>query len=129
MAGVLFTHADAGQTVGTAFGGEVKIRDFRKLLLQNRHKDFIQRHSQDGRFVRRPPRVSTVIDGIIPVCNAFYCEDREAFDFIIVAGMIAEWSFIGLDTGFKIALKDKFRTGRHLQVIAFAFDEFGFGAT
>jgi hypothetical protein len=62
VAGVLLAHADHGHAVGAALRGQVEVDDLRELLLQQRHEDLVQRHTEDRRLVRRASGVGAVVD-------------------------------------------------------------------
>ncbi|MNI10393.1 hypothetical protein D3C73_635050 [compost metagenome] len=50
--------------------------------------------------------------------NALDGEHREAVDFVVVAGVVAVWAFIGHLARMDHAFEDDFGGGRHLQVVA-----------
>jgi hypothetical protein len=62
--GYCFLDADHRQAIRAAFGRQVEIDDLGKLLLQQRHEDFVERHAEHRRFVRRLAGVGAVVDRV-----------------------------------------------------------------
>ena len=58
--------------------------------------------------------------------NAIDGHYREAFNFIVVTGVIAKWPFIGFFAGMQMAFEDKFCGGGNLQITAKAFGDLSF---
>ena len=125
MARVLLLHGHHRHAVGTALRRQIEIDDLRKLLLQDRHEDFVHRHAQHRRFVRRAAGVGAVVDRVAAVGNAIHGKHREALHFVVVAGVVAERPFVGVLAGLQMAFQHELGTGRHLQVGAQAFHQLG----
>ena len=125
MAGILLFHAHHRQAVGAALRRQVEIGDLGKLLLQDGHEDFVERHPEDRRFVGRTAGVGAVVDGLAPVGDALDGEDGEFFHLVVIASVVAKGAFgrgvVGLDHPFE----DELGARRHLKVIAQAAGHFG----
>src|SRR5690554_4216378 len=89
MAGVLFAHGHNGQTIAAAFGRQIKVYDFRQLPLEQRHENFIERHTQHGWLVWRLASVGAVVQRITPQGDAIYREDGEPVLLVVIPGMVA----------------------------------------
>ena len=128
MAGVLFLDTDDSHPVRAAFRRQVEIDDLRILLLQQRHKDLIQRNAKDGRLIRRLAGVSTVVNRVFTHRDAVDRKNREFCLLVVVTGVVAirafERHFIGMNHPFQ----HNFGRGRHLQGRADALDQFGLAA-
>ena len=125
MARVLLLHGHHRHPVGAALRRQIEINDFRELLLQDRHEDFVHRHAQHRRFVRRSAGVGAVVDRVAAVGDAVHGKHREALHFVVVAGVVAERPFVGVLAGLQMAFQHELGTGRHLQIGAQAFHQLG----
>ena len=128
MARVLFFHGHHRQAIRTPFRRQIKVDDFRELLLQNGHKDFVQRHAQHRRFIRRTTGIGRMINRVFALGNVGYRKHREAIHFIVVASMIAIRAFRRHLTGLNVTFEHNFRAGRDFKVIGNALHHFGLGA-
>ena len=125
MPRVLLFHGHDGHAVRAAFGRQVKVGDFRELLLQDRYKHFVERHTQNRWLIRWTAGVGAVIDRFDPMGDALDGKHREAVHFVVVTGVVAIRAFRGHLAGVDHAFEDDFGSGRHLQVIAAALHQFG----
>ncbi len=128
MARVLFLHGHHRHAVGAAFRGQVEIHDFRELLFQDRHEDFVHGHAQHRRLIRWTPGVGAVIDRIAAVGDALHGEYRETFHLVVITGVVAERAFLCQLVRVDMAFQNELGAGRYLQVIADAFHQLGFRA-
>ena len=135
MAGVGLANADDGQPVAAAFGWQVEVGDFGKLLLQDRHEHLVQRQAEHGGFIRRFAGVGGVIDRVAPVRQSRDLEHRKPFLFVVIPGVVAKRTlecvkvavhFLQSDAAFAFpskpgntggnrAFQDDFRRRRNLQ--------------
>ncbi len=125
MTRVLFLHAHHRHAVGAAFRRQVEIDDFRKLLLQNRHKDFVQRHTENGRLIRRAAGVGTVVNRVFAVGNALDGKYRELIDLVVIAGVVTEWPLWCHLARMNHSFEYDFSRGRYQQVVADTFYQLG----
>ena len=129
MTRILLLHAHHRHAVGTAFRRQIEVDDFRKLLLQDRHKDFVQRHAQNGRLIRRTTGVGAVINRVFTMGDAFHGKHREVIHFVVITGVVAEWAFGGHFAGVNHPFQHNFSAGWHHQIVANAFHQLGFAVT
>ena len=99
MSRVLLAHADHGQAVGTALGRQIEVHDLGELLLQQRHENLVEGDAEDGRFIRGAPGVGAVINRRFAAADGGHGEHGEAFDFVVVTGVVAKGPLVGLFTG------------------------------
>ena len=122
MAGIFLADLHHGHAVAACFGRQIKVGNFRKLLLQQRHKQLIHGHAQHGRFVQRLAGVGGVVDGVVAQGDAIDREHGKFGLFVVVAGVVAIRPFqrmgiaagmvgIGLD----VAFEHHFCMGGHVQ--------------
>ena len=128
MAWILFFDTDHSKTIRAAFGWQIEIDNFRKLFLQYRYENFIQRNAENGRFIGGSAGVGAVVDRFLAMGNTLDREHRECLGFIVVAGMITERAFFCLLAGINIAFEDDFCRCRYLQTADTAFDNFRFSS-
>jgi hypothetical protein len=93
VAGVGLLDRDHRHAVAAAFGRQVEVDDLRKLLLQDRHEDLVQRHAQHGRLVGRLAGVGGVVDRVARCVSRSMLEHREPVLLVVVAGVVAEGAF------------------------------------
>ncbi len=125
MPRIRLLHGHDGHAVRTAFGRQVEVGDLWKLLLQDWHEHFVQRHTENRRLIRRTTGVGAVIDRFDSMGDALDGEHREAVDFVVVAGVVTIRAFVGHFARMDHALEDDLGGGRHLQVVAAALHQFG----
>ena len=128
MACVLFFHRHHRQAVGAPFRRQIEIDNFRKLFLQDRDEDFIQRHAQHRRLIRRTAGIGRMINRVFTLGNMGNRKHRELVYFIVVAGMVAIRTFRRHLPGLDITFQHNLCAGRHFKIVRDAFHHFGFGA-
>ena len=127
MACVLFFHRHHRQAVGAPFRRQIEIDNFRKLFLQDRDEDFIQRHAQHRRLIRRTAGIGRMINRVFTLGNMGNRKHRELVYFIVVAGMVAIRTFRRHLPGLDITFQHNLCAGRHFKIVRDAFHHFGFG--
>ncbi len=116
MPRVLFAHAHQGDAVRAALRRQIEVDDLRKLLLQNRHEHFVQRHAEHRRLVRRTPGVGAVIDGRVPVGDALDGENGKRLHLVVVTGVVAEGPLGRGVARMDMPLEHELGAGRNLQI-------------
>ena len=122
--GILLVHAYQREAIRAALRWQIEVCNLGKLLLQQRHEDFIERDAEHGGLVRRFARIGAVVDGIAAQRDALDREHRKPFDLVVVARVVAKGSFgrrliagrvarVGLDE----TLEHDFRSRRNLQSV------------
>jgi hypothetical protein len=136
MARVLLFHGHYSQAIGAAFRRKVEVGDLRKLLLQERHEDLVQRDAQHRRLIRRLAGVRRVVDRVAAQRDPLDREHGEALDLVVITRVIAERALcrpfvagcvrrIRLDEPFE----HDFRRRRNLQVVRQALHDFRAAST
>ena len=123
MAGVLFFDAHHRHAIGATFRRQIEIDNFGKLLLQERHKHFIQRHAQHRRLIGRFAGVGAVVNRMFTHGDAFHCEHRKIILLVVIAGVVAIRAFQRRFIGVDYAFEHNFCPRRHLQIIADTFHQ------
>ena len=89
MARIGLPHADDRHAVAAALRRQIEVDDLRKLLLQDRHEDLVERHPQHRRLVGRLAGVGRVVDRVLAHRQARDLEHREPVLLVVVAGVVA----------------------------------------
>ena len=117
MAGIFLAHGHHRHAVGAALRRQVEIDNLGKLLLQERHKDLVERYSQHRRFIRRTAGIGAVVNRGLAMGYRRDGEYREAFHLVVIAGMVAERPFLGGLAGLEVALENVFSVGRYSEAV------------
>ncbi|MNE24648.1 hypothetical protein D3C80_1179450 [compost metagenome] len=96
--------------------------------MQDRNEDFIERHAQHRRLIRRTAGIGRVINGVTTLGDVGDGEYREVVNFVVVTGVIAIRAFRRHFSRFDIAFQHDFRAGGHFQIAGDTLDHFGFVA-
>ncbi|MNC15456.1 hypothetical protein D3C75_632750 [compost metagenome] len=96
--------------------------------MQDRHKHFVERNAENGRFIRRAARIGRVVNCILTLSNVRDGKDREAVHFIVVTGVVTVRAFWCHFARLDIAFKHDLRAGGHFQIVGNTLHHFGPGA-
>ncbi len=128
MARICLPYTDDRDAVGAALGGQPEVDDLRKLLLQQRNEDLVQREPERGRLVGRPPRESGEVDRILPHRDRGNGKDRKLLDRVVIAGVIAVGALVTVIAERDFAFDDDLGFGRNLQGLREAIGQLDAGA-
>ena len=93
VARVLLADGDHGDAVGTGFGRQVEIDDFRKLFLQKRNEQFVQGRGHHGGLVlARFAEVRGQVPRVRAAADPLDREHREIGLRVVVTGVVRERS-------------------------------------
>src|SRR6516225_2381859 len=103
-----------GDAVRTPFRWQPEIDNLGKLLLQQRNEYLVQRRAEDRRLVRWPPGKGREVNGARPHRDCRQAEDREAFDSVVIPGMVAIRTFLAVLVEHDVAFENYFGLSRNL---------------
>ena len=87
--------------------------------MQQRDKHLVKRNTQNRGFIRWSTRVGAVINRVLSRGHLFNGKHREAFNFVVVTGVITKRTFVSHFLGVYVALQDNLRVRGYEEFVVF----------